>query len=522
MPTLLSLPNELLNHIISDVNINDIEAFSSCCKSIKLLAAARLEKHLTRKLNFPTIAIETTRGPDDYYSDVFPNEECPDLIPTSLLRDFLMDEENTLYPQSMSVGDFNTTHYGSEGMRSAQVTTFLEQNQGLEDKIIAKVMQIKKSLFTEKPGVEAHDWIDRIKNGNTDATAALLITLFPNVKTLKMFYSHNVADALSGTETLFMGTLERLTSAAAKNGPQALGTFSELSEIDLQGRKRCCAYGKLIAVFMILPSMRVIKGCNVHWSAFDWPYGSVTSSVKEILLERSRIHPQFFIGCLSRIEALERFTYDQVPIDQSNVMLWEPRFMVKALRKHARRTLVHLELTGGTSSLSSGTTLGGPFIGTLRSFQVLESVRLMTMMLFKEIDGEDIDESEEFEEFTFEESVDPNHLVEPRRLVDFLPSSARKLELVGGLTNEEARDMFADLPELKRERLPNLFEVVLEDSDPLEQETKDLCKNAGIRLKSIKRVVNGYQRIYAVTRPAPQVDDLEGQVSKVRGKVLDA
>lgn len=306
MPTLLTLPNELLNHIISDVNIDDIEAFSSCCKSIKLLAAARLEKHLARKLNFPTIAIETVGNL--YRSDGSLNEDCTYLIPTYLLRDFLMDEENTLYPHSMSVTDFDRTHHRNEGVRSAQVTSFIEQNQGLEDKIVAKVMQLEKSLYTEKPGVEAQDWIDRIKKGNPDATAALLVTLFPNVKTLKMFNRHNVLDTLSGVETLLIRTLERLTSAAAKNGVQALGAFSELSEIDLRGSRHCGAYGKLIAVFMILPSMRVIKGHTVLWLAFDWPYGSVTSSVKEISLECSFIHSKSFIHSLSRIEALERFT----------------------------------------------------------------------------------------------------------------------------------------------------------------------------------------------------------------------
>ena len=295
---------------------------------------------------------------------------------------------------------------------------------------------------------------------------------------------------------------------AAKNGPRALNAFSELSEIDFQDHfSYGAADGMLIAIFMILPSMRVIKGCGVSWLAFDWPYGSVTSSVKEISLRYSQIGSGPFITCLERIEKLERFTYDLVKDDRP-VVEWEPRLIVKALRRYAWRTLVHLELTGEYSVLESDPPCGEPFIGSLRSFQVLESIRLMTMMLFKVVDGEDIDESEDIMD-PLENLAISNSLVEPRRLVDFLPSSARKLEVVGGLSNNEARDMFADMPKLKHERLPNLCEIVLEDSDPLEMETKNLCKEAGIRLKSIKRVVNGYQRIYTITKPAPQVDDLE-------------
>ncbi len=98
MPTLLSLPNEVLDHIISDVHIDDIEAFSSCCKQIKVLAAVRLAEHLARKFNFPAVVIEPEAyDPADYVR--------ASLIPTSLLWDFLMDEKNTLYPRSMSIGD---------------------------------------------------------------------------------------------------------------------------------------------------------------------------------------------------------------------------------------------------------------------------------------------------------------------------------------------------------------------------------------------------------------------------------
>ncbi len=509
MPTLLSLPNELLDHIINDIHIDDIEAFSSCCKEIKVSTAVRLAEHLARKLNFSTVAIE----PDPYdASDSVRNtlsttallrdllmEEKKTLIPTRLLRDFLMDEKNTLYPRSMSIRDIEATPNGNERLRSELVTTYLAQHQGLEDKIAAKVMQIQKSLYTEMPAVESHDWIDRIMKGDSDATAAFLITLFPNVKTLKVVYCH------AGSGSLFIRTLERLTSSIAYHGPRALGAFRELSEIDLRDSRSRGVCGNLIAAFMFLPSMRVIKGSRVHWSPRDAVYGPVASNVKEISLHSSLLGYKPFVSCIKRIQMLERFTCDLFQTRESH-LICGPRLIVKALHNYAWRTLVHLELTGEMRIDLSSPTTCEPFIGTLRSFQVLESIRLMTMMLFKPVDGEDIDECKNIYQSTMEDLVHPDSLVEPRRLVDFLPASARKLALVGGISNEEAGDMFADLPKLRYERVPKLGEIVLEDSDPLEQDTKDLCKNAGIRLKSIKRVVNGYQRIYAITKPAPQVD----------------
>ena len=527
MPTLLGLPNEVLEYIVNDLHIDDIETFSSCCKQIKLVAAARLGRHLAKKYKFPSIAIKPTIEHGDGISDDSSDERSIYHIPTYLLQDFLMDEENTLYPRSMSIEDIDTIRYDSEEMLSALVTTYIEEHHGLEDKIIAKVMQIQKSLFVEMPVVEAQDWINRIKNGNFDATAALLVTLFPNVKTLRVLNRPTL-----GAETLLVRTLERLTSAAAKTGPRALGAFGELSEVHFgitNSRNWTC--GELIAMFMILPSMRIIKGRSVRW-AFDWPHGFVASSVKELSLVSSQIHSCCFIDCLKHIKTLERFTYDMAQTYQTSmrwesqthrfIIRWQPRLLVKALRKYAHGTLVHLELTGGVNDTSSDPADGEPFIGTLRSFQVLESLRLMTTMLFKQVDGGEVDESEDLGHNTLEDSVHPTDMVEPRRLVDFLPSSARKLELVGGLSNEEARDMFADLPKLKSERLPNLVEIVLEDCDPLEQETKNLCKDAGIRLKSIKRVVNGYQRIYAITKPTPQVDEHSNNMAPVQSKMLDA
>ncbi len=68
--------------------------------------------------------------------------------------------------------------------------------------------------------------------------------------------------------------------------------------------------------------------------------------------------------------------------------------------------------------------------------------------------------------------------------MDFLPASAKTFGLLGGLSTEDAVGMFADLVELKEKRLANLREVCVTDNDPLNQETKEACKKAGIRLSA--------------------------------------
>ena len=80
-----------------------------------------------------------------------------------------------------------------------------------------------------------------------------------------------------------------------------------------------------------------------------------------------------------------------------------------------------------------------------------------------------------------------NALVEPERLVDILPASAKRLRLVGGLSNEEADAMLEDLVEMKDERIPNLRRIFFEDVDPC-TEISSVCDKASVTAKFCVRV----------------------------------
>lgn len=92
--------------------------------------------------------------------------------------------------------------------------------------------------------------------------------------------------------------------------------------------------------------------------------------------------------------------------------------------------------------------------------------------------------------------------MEIQRLVDFLPASTRRLELIGGLSTEDAAEMFANMDELKHERLPDLCEIFLKDNDPLDQETKEICRKTGIKLRAWKMRLSPWHGVYATTKPA--------------------
>lgn len=80
-----------------------------------------------------------------------------------------------------------------------------------------------------------------------------------------------------------------------------------------------------------------------------------------------------------------------------------------------------------------------------------------------------------------------NALVEPERLVDILPASAKRLRLVGGLSNEEAIAMLEDVVQLKDKRVPNLRRIFFEDVDP-SSEILSMCEEASVKARFCARV----------------------------------
>ena len=469
MATLLCLPNELLLRVINELDVQAIEPFSMCCKLIKLLAADRLQKHLDNKSEFSTVRI------------AWPAEQ--NMSPVYLLKKVLLHDDIALYPDTMYIG---STARSSKGLVVSD--TFKD----LKDQVVAKVSHIHQAL---RP-LESHSitpfWIDSIARGDVDAIVALLPTLLPNLKSLWM----SDQDIIYRGGYLLKHVLERL---ATNNHQQALKVLPQVSEFHLQGPR-----ADFIGPFMILPSMRVIIGHRIKWAHYAWPNEVSDLNVGEIAFDCSEVAIGCLQDCLRRIKCLKKFTYDYAYISGHRIT-WVPGRVVQALQRHARTSLVHLELTCKPEIED-----GAPFIGTLRSFEVLQNIRLMATMLFKAVDerGNSLNPADQ-------EMVRPDSPVVPQRLVDVLPASATKFHLVGGLSKDEVQDFFEDLPQLKCKRLPNLCEIMLEDNDPLEQETKDLCKEAGIRLKSLKKVVHGYRRIYTITKPALRVDDLDNHSTTI-------
>ena len=143
-----------------------------------------------------------------------------------------------------------------------------------------------------------------------------------------------------------------------------------------------------------------------------------------------------------------------------------------------------------------------PFVASLSSFNSLHTIRLDAMMLFTPLITPEIFTGEDFSHLesevlmgvcrastnqrqpSFEDNFWENHSegLRIRRLVDLLPASVEKLEIIGRLFEGDVIEMFSGLLKLKRQRVPHLQRIHLTGNGQLSPSTREICPKVGITL----------------------------------------
>ncbi len=372
----------------------------------------------------------------------------------------------------------------------------------LGDRLRSKILEVTRVLRLDTGWTKkwARHWTSDIVSGKLEATASLLLALLPNLEKLRIVDTWRY-DGQPPFHAVLSALLKAATNPCGNLG--RLNVFRRLVEVGLHGSGEGDAQDFHVAPnFSALPSIRTIKGRYIDGeiilrSGFRFGPPAVHferhSKITTLEFHQSSIDKNSFRDCIRRIKALQRFTYDFCGSTAVGDQTWEPRGIVQVLGWFASTSLVHLELTGVSDIYHVQFRHGEPFIGTLRAFEALETLRLETVMLYKEVEDTDdrtpdVDRRYGPREIGEDEwAGGSNALVEPERLVDILPASARRLRLVGGLSNEEAIAMLADIVELKDERVPNLGRIFFEDVDPT-LEISSVCESASIRARFCGRV----------------------------------
>lgn len=166
-----------------------------------------------------------------------------------------------------------------------------------------------------------------------------------------------------------------------------------------------------------------------------------------------------------------------------------PATLISALRDCASHSLRHLEF-GGETYDPPGARNGTHYIGSLKMFTALETVKIGATMLIKP-------ESESAKAEALEAK-----LGQPCKLVNVCPSSIVGIEFAyektskygGGVDNDVIVSMLQNLPEEKADRLPNLKTIDFELMSCMfmrkDQALLRACRNASVQIKAYNKLLN--------------------------------
>ncbi|KAL8751291.1 MAG: hypothetical protein Q9184_006115 [Pyrenodesmia sp. 2 TL-2023] len=214
------------------------------------------------------------------------------------------------------------------------------------------------------------------------------------------------------------------------------------------------------APFFYIPSMRSVRLEYLRAHAEVWNYPDLHSRIEKLDFYCPDTDIKSMDTYLEAIDDLAEFRYQQSQSDErligKTVSLAD---LVGRLAVHAGHSLRRLELSDDRNTpVYEGS--GGLFIGSLKPFQVLQSVRIEGSMLIKPVESE---------KFLLLNPVKGRQGTPPR-LTDVRPASVTNITLSSnastghGLNGTVAILMLQDLPARKAEVLPSLKIVDLEFS----------------------------------------------------------
>ena len=466
MPTLMDLPNEILISIINATESENIESFSTCCKLMHRLARHRLEEHKGKKSNFSTIFVK-----DDFVP--LPKPLCGTKYNKSSdqLREFFSDERNRFYPKAMVV---NLPAGGNRFLNEHDAIDGLDE---VEQQLECRMAEVNSMMGLDIGGIEAEEWGKHIKAGDPTAMLLLLLALLPNLEKLSV---HNMGYLPRTLSASYWKIMRLMTEAALEQKKDGLSFGGKLSQCKLTGNFFEHTETSLVPFFMVLPSMRAIQGVELDMEDWPWLYAGAVSPVVDLDLNGA-IGAVTLINYIHHIRELKRLRFHYRYDEEIG---WKPRGIVTKLRQVASKSLVHLDLTIDVSTEMGwfDSSLG---IGSLRSFEVLETVRLQDVLLYEEV--RTADSAERLYSTKILGKLFDNSLVKGQILIDFLPSSVRCFQLEDIVNGRLILDTLKGFPEHRAKRLPNLELILLEAGDEINSQIEGICKKSGVQMRSSKK-----------------------------------
>ncbi len=482
--SILCLPNEVLLHIIEGIPNADLDSFTSSCKLLHNLAYNVLRDHQMRKRTYSSIT----------YGNPERNEKATTWIhPTLMLRD-LQRDDLLCYPTKLSVNDHRNEGAEWDDGRDHPVS---DDPNGLnyKSKVDYALEHFPKHIG---PLVKACPYINGdkaltnaiLEDGDIGATLGLLLNILPRLTDLMITDYNGSSDG--GVN--FKRILDRMVIDSNSSMSGAQGEYRnsgcKLNNITLTRSDEGASFDKwdlsMHAPLFYTPSMRSIRVEYLRAHEEVWNHPGLRSRLEILDIYRPATDIKSLNTYLGASENLTDFCYDTGIFGGGHFLLIS---LVRSLAVHTSHSLRRLKL-GHECFVLPFNRLGGLFIGSLRMFQVLQSIQVEGVMLIKPVEAE--------ANLTLE--LDDWRPGNPQQLTNMLPASLISLTLRSTAESYRSQDMtnaihmLRDLPARKAEALPNLKVIRLESGFPgLEEDGVMLlraCGEAGVTISDCSGSLN--------------------------------
>ena len=485
---LLELPTELIEHVVAVVHPRNIEALSRCgSRLIRDLTKKPLVKHYELKSKYTCIRLcgeehvkkGKARKVDDWRALTFIPVSAPARIHyrsrASVLKDILRNCSLASYPKYVSLGNYSPGENSTHG----PWPFYLEEHEAEWSEIMSDITAFVGSL--DVPTDIKKTWVEAVYSPrNKSAAVALVLSLLTDVKVLKMEYWRIGACELDPLWTVLTHiAMNDRSSGNLEQSSICERPLSRLQEFSIEGLPVGPIAIDLFIPFASLPSILDLHGVRISdrtqngkLLGWQWPIGFPDrgSSVTSIHLHNSSVEASTFESFLRSIAALREFTYQHDHYLSTEASQWDPSGIVAVLRRCAVSSLTSLNLTTQPERVLARTRdVQGEFVGSLQMFAALKHIRMDDRLL-----------------------IGPEWAIS--HLVDVLPTTVEYLTLIPDQwwkererlwdvrkpQNECLKGLFRDFPKLRKQLLPDLKKVVIENCWPVDDLRESLRTVEGV------------------------------------------
>ena len=252
MPSLFSLPNEVLHSIANNVDLTDIESFAASCKILAAFAKSKRDLHHQYKKQYSTIILA--------WDLPINARTSPENNAFLVLSNVCKNKSLALYPQHLKI--VKLEHINKNDYTALQLES--NSNNGvysgakLVDECKCEVLAKLAPYFDRLDSIH---FLAKLQCGNSSAAISLLLIFLHRLERLTMTDDFEDCFSLNHTAEA-VGRYEKVTSTTlAKQGPQALARLREvrLERGELLSEFRAYWLSEMFSAFEKIPTMQILS-----------------------------------------------------------------------------------------------------------------------------------------------------------------------------------------------------------------------------------------------------------------------